>query len=152
MILEDPLEGVKLCQGHTVYHLTLWLGHWAVSDKNMMRFDVEQHRMYYFFLYSAWLHLATAILQIMQTRLKIMGKLNYAAACQLMVYPVCFYPILYSSYNLGFIIQDIQEASAGASGVEVWFILETFLFVSQVFGGIAFMVVSEIYKLHSIGN
>ena len=70
LILEDPLEGVKLCQGHTVYHLTLWLAHWAVSDKNMMRFDSkssENHRMYDFFLYSAWLHCATAVLQILQT-------------------------------------------------------------------------------------
>jgi hypothetical protein len=67
MILEDPLEGVKLCQGHTVYHLTLWLAHWAVSSKNMKSFDAEKHRMYDFFLYSAWLHLAAAALQILQT-------------------------------------------------------------------------------------
>ena len=49
---------------------------------------------------------------------------------------------------IGFIHDDITKTS----GIEYWFILETFLFVSQVFAGVAFMMVAKGYKLFSIWN
>ena len=33
MFLSDPLEGLKLMQGHIVLHLTLFFGHFAVEKK-----------------------------------------------------------------------------------------------------------------------
>jgi len=49
---------------------------------------------------------------------------------------------------IGFIHDDITKTS----GIEYWFILETFLFVSQVFAGVGFMIVAKSYKLFSIWN
>jgi len=67
MFLSDPLEGVKLCQGHIVYHLTMFIGHFAVDTTltSAKEIDPEHKRMYEFFLISAWLHLAAAILQLL---------------------------------------------------------------------------------------
>jgi hypothetical protein len=66
MRLEEPLQGIILCQGHIVMHLTMFVASFMVTKKS---FDHDYSKLshwdkniYSMFYWGAWLHLATAIL------------------------------------------------------------------------------------------
>ena len=58
------------------------------------------------------------------------------------------FPVLYIQYVTGYIHKEDKKNSA----VQTWFILETFVFVSQLFGGIIFMFFGNLFKLQPVWN
>ena len=120
-------------------HIAMFIGTWLVSTEEYWKKnnDLDEHelKLYWFFYVMRWFHLVTAVLQLLQTHLKTKGYDRISALFNMLIPYFYLFPILYIQYVTGYIHKQDKKNS----DVQVWFILETFVFVSQVFGGIVFM-------------
>jgi len=100
------------------------------------------------FEWGAWMHLTTALLQMAQVQAKMMGYRPLSSFLQLFIPFAYFFPSLYVQYITAHLHKDQNKNDE----IMRWFTLETFVFNSQVFGGILFMISAYFMRFYSIWN
>ena len=94
----EPLQGIKLLQGHTAMHIAMFIVSFYINSDNVVKLrDNDQHfyKLKLAFTVVTWGHLVSAVFQILSFWLKSKKYYHLSRICQLMLLFTYFLPLIY---------------------------------------------------------